>query len=154
MIELILGGFKESVMITVFVFVMMMIIDYFNTLSRGAFGKLVKGKGRLQYVITAFLGVTPGCLGAFLNVSFYMRGLVTFGAVAAGMIATSGDEAFVMLFARGMIPFSVLLASSIVQDGHGRLPLYSFSVRDALLMKLFTLVIGLALGFGLFLAGL
>ncbi|MCK4348834.1 MAG: hypothetical protein KAW47_09485, partial [Thermoplasmatales archaeon] len=32
---------------------------------------------------------------------------------------------FVTMFAKGLIPFSVLLASSIVQDGHGMLPLLS-----------------------------
>ena len=33
---------------------------------------------------------------------------------------------FVTLFAQGLVPFS-LLASSIVQDGHGMLPMLSFS---------------------------
>jgi hypothetical protein len=32
-----------------------------------------------------------------MNVSFYVHGLISFGAIVGGMIATSGDEAFVML---------------------------------------------------------
>ena len=33
----------------------------------------------------------------FFNVSFYVHGLISFGTLTGGMIATSGDEAFVML---------------------------------------------------------
>lgn len=84
-------------MITLFVFVMMLIIDYIDVLTKGRMESAIKGgKGR-QYVTTSFLGSTPGCLGAFMNVSLYVHGLITFGAIVGGMIATSGDEAFVML---------------------------------------------------------
>ncbi len=88
---------SHAVVITVFVFAMMLLVDYFNVLTKGKMEKAVKGgKGR-QYVVTSFLGSTPGCLGAFMNVSFYVHGLITFGAIVGGMIATSGDEAFIML---------------------------------------------------------
>ena len=50
-----------------------------------------------QYTLASFLGSTPGCLGAFMNVSLYVHGIIGFGAIVGGMIATSGDEAFVML---------------------------------------------------------
>lgn len=84
-------------MITAFVFTMMMIVDYINVLSKGKMGSWVRGGPWRQYSIASFLGATPGCLGAFMNVSFYIRGLLSFGAIVGGMIATSGDEAFVML---------------------------------------------------------
>jgi hypothetical protein len=88
---------SHAVMITVFVFAMMLLVDYFNVLTKGKMKKAVKGgKGR-QYAVASFLGSTPGCLGAFMNVSFYVHGLISFGAIVGGMIATSGDEAFVML---------------------------------------------------------
>ena len=91
------GVINHSTLITLFVFVMMLIIDYVNVLTKGKMEKAVKGgKGR-QYTIASFLGATPGCLGAFMNVSFYIHGLLGFGAIVGGMIATSGDEAFVML---------------------------------------------------------
>lgn len=88
---------SHSVMITVFVFVMMLLIDYVNVLTKGKMEKAVKGGRGRQYVAASFLGSTPGCLGAFMNVTFYVHGLLTFGAIVGGMIATSGDEAFVML---------------------------------------------------------
>ncbi|MBT3312467.1 MAG: hypothetical protein HN737_12920 [Desulfobacterales bacterium] len=32
-----------------------------------------------------------------MNVSLYVHGLISFGAITGGMITTSGDETFVML---------------------------------------------------------
>jgi len=61
---------------------------------------------------------------------------------------------FVTMFAKGLIPFSVLLASSIVQDGHGMLPLLSYTIKDSLLIKLFNFLIGLGIGFILYKIGL
>lgn len=47
---------------------------------------------------------------------------------------------------RGLIPFSAIFASSIIQDGHGMLPLLSYTVRDSILIKLFNLAFGLTIG--------
>ncbi|MEA3457871.1 MAG: putative manganese transporter [Candidatus Thermoplasmatota archaeon] len=87
----------HAVMITMFVFTMMLLVDYINVLTKGKMQKAVKGGRIRQYFVASFLGSTPGCLGAFMNVSFYVHGLISFGAIVGGMIATSGDEAFVML---------------------------------------------------------
>ncbi len=95
--EIIIHNLKHSLMITVFVFIMMIFIDYLEVLTRGRMSRLIKGGLLRQYVMSSFLGTIPGCLGSFLNVSFYIRGLISFGAIAGGMIAASGDEAFVML---------------------------------------------------------
>ena len=97
---------NQSLMITVFVFVMMLIVDYVNVLTRGRMGTVLKGGIWHQYVLSSALGSTPGCLGAFMNVAFYTRGLLTFGAIVGGMLATSGDEAFVML---ALFPKTALL---------------------------------------------
>ena len=68
-------------------------------------------------------------------------------ATLVAVIPESGPHLiFVMMFADGLIPFSVILASSIVQDGHGMLPLLSYTLKDTVLIKLFNLVIGLGLG--------
>ncbi|HDL17965.1 MAG TPA: selenocysteine protein [Bacteroidetes bacterium] len=64
-----------------------------------------------------------------------------------GLIPDSGPHLiFVMLFAKGAIPFSVLLTSSISQDGHGVLPLLSYSVRDTVHVKTYNLLISLLAG--------
>jgi len=61
---------NHSVMITIFVFVMMLVVDYINVLTKGDMKKALKRGRRRQYAIASFLGATPGCLGAFMNVSF------------------------------------------------------------------------------------
>ena len=92
---------KHALMITSFVFAMMLVIEYVNVLSRGSWQqKLTRGRWA-QYLLAAFLGATPGCLGAFAVVAMYSHRVLSLGAVVAAMIATSGDEAFVML---AMIP--------------------------------------------------
>ncbi|HMB15715.1 MAG TPA: hypothetical protein VKN62_05315, partial [Pelovirga sp.] len=53
---------------------------------------------------------------------------------------------FLTLYSQGAIPFSILLASSIVQDGHGMLPLLADSRRDFFQVKAINLVIGLGVG--------
>jgi len=61
---------------------------------------------------------------------------------------------FVMMYAQGLIPFSVLFTASFVQDGHGMLLLLSYSIKDSLLTKIFNLVFGLAVGGALYALGL
>lgn len=71
-----------------------------------------------------------------------------------GLIPESGPHLiFVTMFAQGLIPFSVLLTSSIVQDGHGMLPMLSYSLRDSVKIKLFNITIGLLIGLVIFACG-
>jgi hypothetical protein len=269
----------ETAQITLLVAVMMVAVDLLNVWTNKRITSFFKGKGSFrQYVLSSLIGTVPGCIGGFTNVSLYMHGLISFGALAGSMIAVSGDEAFVMLamipreavvlfailfllgilggmlidnvvkrfhiktcdnciemtthsversfshyvkvhvyghivkkhlwktalwtlgalsvvelglrymnleefasqyeiaflflgavvglipesgphllfvtlFAQGLIPFSVLLTSSVVQDGHGMLPMLSFSLKDSVKIKLFNLGFGLTIGLLLFAAG-
>jgi len=123
MLDILSKNFNHAIAITLFVFVMMMIVDYLNVVTRGKMSMMLGGGRFRQYVTASFLGVTPGCLGSFVNVSFYIRGLISIGALAGGMIATSGDEAFVMMAVSpeyAIILFSILfvvgVSSSFVAD--------------------------------------
>ncbi len=87
----------HALMITGFVFMMMVFIEYLNILTQGVWQTGLEKSRWKQYLLAAFLGSTPGCLGAFAVVALYGHGTVTLGAVVAAMIATSGDESFVML---------------------------------------------------------
>jgi len=70
-----------------------------------------------------------------------------FVGALVGLIPESGPHLiFVTLFAQGLIPFSVFLTSSIVQDGHGMLPMLSYSFKDSIRLKIFNLVIGVSIG--------
>lgn len=105
MLHIILEALPNAVMITGLVVIMMMMIECFNVWSRGRLAGSFKGRGFWQIFLSAFLGAVPGCMGGFAVVSMYTHGLVSFGALVAMMIATSGDESFVML---AMIPQQAL----------------------------------------------
>ena len=53
---------------------------------------------------------------------------------------------FVTLFAQGSIPFSILLASSIVPDGHGTLPLLAVSKKGFIMLKIINVIVELVIG--------
>ncbi len=102
---------KHALMITSFVFVMMLIIEYVNVQTRGDWQESLKKYRWMQYVLAAILGATPGCLGAFTVVALYTHNVVSFGALVTVMIATSGDEAFVML---SMFPGKTVLLTLVL----------------------------------------
>lgn len=105
MIELVRDSLTHALMITGFVFVMMLVIEYLNVLTQGVWQHGLRGSRWRQYLLAAALGATPGCMGAFAIVALYSHRVVSLGAVVTAMIATSGDESFVMLT---MIPGTAL----------------------------------------------
>ncbi|NWF90845.1 MAG: arsenic efflux protein [Ignavibacteriaceae bacterium] len=276
----ILDLLKETIQISLLVAVMMIAVDLLNVATKQKLEAFFKNAQKYrQYIFASLIGTMPGCIGGFTNVSLYIHGLISFGALAGSMIAVSGDEAFVMLamfpkdafilfailfvigifsgwlidffvkrfnisscnncaemivhqkernfkhylkdhvyghiikkhlwktalwtfgalviveiglnylnlseftsqykivflivgaliglipesgphlvfvtlFAQGLIPFSVLLTSSVVQDGHGMLPMLSYSFSDSVKLKLFNFTIGLSIGLILFAFGI
>jgi len=102
---------KDAVMITSFVMVMMLIIEYINVQSKGNWSKPLQKSSLLQLFIAAILGIIPGCLGTYAIVSLYTHNIVNFGAIVTVMIATSGDEAFVMF---SMIPETSVKLTAII----------------------------------------
>lgn len=96
-VPVLMESLRTAVLVTGLVLIMMMLIEVFNV---GSGGRMFSGLGRHrvgQVVLSAFLGVIPGCMGGFASVSLYTHGIISFGALVAMMIASSGDEAFVML---------------------------------------------------------
>ncbi len=103
--------FRQAIMITGFVFVMMLVIEYINVQTKGLWHTQFLGNNWKQYIVAAMLGVIPGCLGAFTAVSLFSHRLISFGAIVTAMIATSGDEAFVMF---AMFPQKALLLTAVI----------------------------------------
>lgn len=87
----------EAAGISLFVFLMMVVVDYFNILTRGRLTTVLRGRGNRQYLLSSLLGAVPGCLGSFLSVTLYIRGMLGLGAMVGCFVASSGDAAFVML---------------------------------------------------------
>ena len=113
----IISIFKHAFMITFFVFVMMLLLDIVDIITKRRISNIIQGGKWRQYTLASFLGSTPGCLGAFMNVTLYAHGTISFGALVGGMIATSGDEAFVMLSQfpfKAMALFALLFVLGII----------------------------------------
>lgn len=91
------SSFLNSIMVTGLVTIMMIMIEMLNIESRGGFFHGLAQSRVGGVLVGTLLGITPGCLGGFATVSLYTHGVLSFGALVAMMIASSGDEAFVML---------------------------------------------------------
>ena len=137
---------KHALMITGFVSVMMLVIEYLNVLTRGSWQQGLARYKWGQLVLAAFLGATPGCLGAFAVVAMYSHGALSLGAVVAAMIATSGDEAFVML---AMIPKEFAVLTGILFAG----AIVAGALTDAIFRKPKTVTVGILIGAAVMAAG-
>lgn len=101
---------RNAVLITGMVVTMMMMIEALNIESRGMFFKGLRKTKLGQVIVASLLGSIPGCMGGFAAVSLYTHRMLSFGALTAMLIATSGDESFVML---AMFPDKALLIFAI-----------------------------------------
>jgi len=109
--EILLDSFRNAIMITGLVIVMMMIIELVNVRSAGRWFHSLEHSRLSQTLLGAILGVIPGCIGGFAAVSLYSHRIISFGALVACMICSSGDESFVML---AMFPGKALLLFGIL----------------------------------------
>lgn len=60
-------------------------------------GAWLKKNQKLQVPIAAFLGALPGCGGAIMVVTQFVRGRISFGAIVATLTSTMGDAAFLLI---------------------------------------------------------
>src|SRR6056297_2182698 len=111
MTEVFISTLKQTSMITAFVLFMMVVIEYINVQSRNVWAEKLQKSPILQIIVAALLGITPGCMGAFTVVSLYTHRMMGLGGLVAVMIATSGDEAFVMF---ALFPGKALLLNGIL----------------------------------------
>ena len=88
-----------------------MMIESLNIESKGLVFKGLRKTRFGQVVVAALLGSVPGCMGGFATVSLYTHRMFSFGALVAMMIASSGDEAFIML---AMIPEQALILFAVL----------------------------------------
>ncbi len=108
---MLISTLSQSLMITVFVLMMMILIEYINIQSKNEWSDKLRQSPFMQIFVAALLGITPGCLGAFTVVSLYTHRMMGLAALVTVMIATSGDEAFVMF---ALFPGKALLLNIIL----------------------------------------
>lgn len=117
MFHILIDILRNSILITGLVAVMMMMIESLNIESGGMVFRGLRKTKVGQVVIAALLGSVPGCMGGFATVSLYTHRMLSFGALIAMMIASSGDEAFMMM---AMIPdkalaiFAILFVTAVI----------------------------------------
>lgn len=111
-----------------------------------------------QHALTLFLYafctlLVLGIINHFVDLQSLMEThswtmwLILLIAVAVGFLPVSGPHLiFVMLFLQGTLPFGILLANSIAQNGHAGIPLMAQSKRNFLVMKALCMALGLAAG--------
>ena len=69
----------QTLEISGIVFLMMILVDFFDVRTRGKIKKFITQSRWNEYLTASFLGATPGCLGAYINVSMYMHGFLGMG---------------------------------------------------------------------------
>lgn len=115
--HLVLDVFRNSILITGLVLIMMLMIEYFNIHSHGKWFARIQDSKLKQILLGSLLGLVPGCIGGFAAVSLYTHRLLTLGALVAMMISSSGDEAFIimaMIPREGLILFGILFAIAVI----------------------------------------
>ena len=81
----------------------------------------------------------------------FLAGIILLAA-AVGLIPESGPHLiFVSLYAGGIVPLPVLIASCISQDGHSSLPLLAEDRKSFAAAKLINFGIALIVGYGMLL---
>ncbi|WP_176461725.1 putative manganese transporter [Anaeromicrobium sediminis] len=94
----------------VFVGAVLLLFGYINYKQSGNFIRKIEESKKIQPILGALLGLTPGCGGAIFVMPLFVKGKVTFGTIIATLIATMGDSAFVII---STLPLEYILVSVI-----------------------------------------
>ena len=97
-VEIVVVSMRDAFLaVTVFVAAMVFLFSWLQYATSGRFVEYIRRKKKLQPVIGALMGLTPGCGGAIVMMPMYARGYVSYGTVLATLIATLGDSAFILI---------------------------------------------------------
>lgn len=110
-IGILLESLKNSAVITGLVVLMMALVECLEIWSHGRLQGRMKGRGIAQILLSSLLGAIPGCAGGYAAVSLYTHGMLSFGALVAMLIATSGDESFAMF---AMFPGKAAVITAVI----------------------------------------
>ena len=112
---LIIGAMGDAYLqVTVFVGATLALVYGLEKGLNRDLGKFLEKQGMLQAPLSSFLGALPGCGGAIVVVTQYVRGYVTFGSVVAVLVATMGDAAFLLLAREPTIGLAIFVMGFVV----------------------------------------
>ena len=82
-LEIVVTSMRDAFLaVTVFVAVMVLLFSWLQYSTSGRFVEFIQENKKLQPIIGALMGLTPGCGGAIVMMPMYARGYVTYGTVA------------------------------------------------------------------------
>ena len=97
LIEILKESLLETIKISAIILALMIAVEYVEIVFNDKLKKFFE-KGKFsQIFLASVFGSFPGCIGTFVVDSFYMSGIIGFGAINSALIATSGDEAFILI---------------------------------------------------------
>ncbi|WFD12150.1 putative manganese transporter [Tepidibacter hydrothermalis] len=96
--------------VSVFVGVVLLLFGYINYKKSGKFVESIEKSKKIQPILGALLGLTPGCGGAIFIMPLFVKGKVSYGTIIATLIATMGDSAFVII---STLPIQYIVVSAI-----------------------------------------
>ncbi|WP_128475970.1 putative manganese transporter [Halorussus pelagicus] len=105
------------VQVSAFVAVTVLLFSLVQYWTGGALVERLSDSERIQPLVGAAMGLTPGCGGAIVMMPLYVRGTVSFGTVVATLIATAGDSAFVILALApkaGLYAYGIAFVAAVV----------------------------------------
>ena len=76
-------------------------------------GTFLQKHPKFEIVTSSFLGALPGCGGAIMVITQYIRGKVSFGAVVATLTATMGDAAFLLIAKEPFVGLCVMIVGFV-----------------------------------------
>ncbi len=77
-------------------------------------GIFLKKYPKFEVIGSSFLGALPGCGGAIIVITQYIRGKISFGSVVATLTATMGDAAFLLIAKKPTVGLFVLILGFFV----------------------------------------
>jgi hypothetical protein len=96
--ELLVHPLKHTLKIFVFIFIVSFLINVLLAfVGEEAIGALLAAHPVLQPFFAALVGLIPNCAASVAITEFYLKGLISFGAVIAGLSASGGLGILVLL---------------------------------------------------------
>ncbi len=94
--------------VTTFVALTLGLLYGLEKIAKIDFATFISRYPKAQIIIASALGSLPGCGGAVMVVTQYVKGGLTFGALTATLVSTMGDAAFILLAAQPRTGFIVI----------------------------------------------
>ncbi len=100
--------------VVVFVAATLAIFYFLEDWFRVDVAALLQRHRRIQPMIAALVGALPGCGGAIMVVTQYVKGGISFGALIAVLTATMGDAAFLLLARKPLVALGLFAVGALV----------------------------------------